>query len=87
MTSGKLSALWQRSVHHLVEVMCTDDAHDTVLQKYLTAIYIHYIVSLEIWHPIANSRRLETFCINTIRNLFRHRAFPSNVVKEKHINY
>jgi hypothetical protein len=26
--------LWQRSVHHLVEVMCTDDGHDSVLQKY-----------------------------------------------------
>jgi hypothetical protein len=78
---------WQRSVHHLVEVMCTDDGHDTVLQKYLTVIYIHYIISLEIWLLLTNSRRLEAFCMNTIRNLFRNRAFPSYVVKEKHINY
>jgi hypothetical protein len=37
--------LWQRSVHHLVEVMCTDDGHDSVLQKYLTIIYILHHIS------------------------------------------
>jgi hypothetical protein len=35
MTLGKLSSLLARSVHHLVEVMCTDDGHDNVLQKHL----------------------------------------------------
>jgi hypothetical protein len=87
MTSENYPHFWQRSVHHLVELICTDDGHDTILQKYLTVIYIHYIISLEIWHQVANSRRLETFCMNTIRNLFRNHIVLSSFQKQTHIIY
>ena len=57
----------------------------TPFYKNIQPLYTHYIISLEIWHQIANSRRIETFCMNTIRILFRDRIVLSSFQKQTHI--